>query len=384
MPSVRAPIAVPTIEPVPPESEVPPITAVIAASNSLPWPRKESAEPRLSTWMVASSAPEADDRHEEDDLHPRHRHARGARRRRRAADGEDPVAELGLGQDDRAEHDQADPPEAADVEDLEEFAGEEILERIVADRGLDAADIGLLRDRAGEADRGAAQEEQAGEGDDEGRYARCARRAGRRRSHRRGRRRTPRASATHSGQCAWVVRERDDHAGEADHRPDREVELAGDEEKRHRRADDADLGGDVEIARDAAGGQEAAVPADEREEDPQDDQSDRGADLGPLDDAPRRATAGACANVAGLPWPFGGLPGQVARDRTTPIPRCCAMPGDSSYGLVYALADEIDDLVDVVLGDEEPAIVDDRAAGRRAARRSGCRRPGTRPAGSPG
>ena len=81
-------------------------------------------------------------------------------------------------------------------------------------------------------------------------------------------------------------RERDDHAGEADGRPDREVELAGDEEKRHRRADDADLGGDVEIARDAAGGEEAAVPADEREENPEDDQSDRGADFGPLDEAP--------------------------------------------------------------------------------------------------
>ena len=60
--------------------------------------------------------------------------------------------------------------------------------------------------------------------------------------------------------------------------------------------------------------------ADEREEDPEDDQADRGADLGPLDDAPRQRQRGACANVGGRRWSFGGLPGSVARDRRRPIP----------------------------------------------------------------
>ena len=41
-------------------------------------------------------------------------------------------------------------------------------------------------------------------------------------------------------------REPDDHAGEADDRADRQVELAADHQQRHRRRDDAELGGNLE------------------------------------------------------------------------------------------------------------------------------------------
>ena len=49
----------------------------------------------------------------------------------------------------------------------------------------------------------------------------------------------------------------DGDARRADHRADREVELAGDHQQRDRDADDADLGRDLEEARRALDGQEA-------------------------------------------------------------------------------------------------------------------------------
>ena len=58
-----------------------------------------------------------------------------------------------------------------------------------------------------------------------------------------------------------VTQDPDDDPGEADHRSDREVELAGDHQQRDGRADDPDLGRDVEVVERAGDRQERSAAA---------------------------------------------------------------------------------------------------------------------------
>ena len=87
-----------------------------------------------------------------------------------------------------------------------------------------------------------------------------------------------------------VVVARDDgdgHRAGRDHRADREIEMPGDHQQPDRERDDAELGGDVEPARGAAGRQEIGA-AEDREEDQDGDQADQRADLGPAHEAADR------------------------------------------------------------------------------------------------
>src|SRR5581483_6473157 len=298
------------------------------------------------------------DGHEEDDLDAGDGDAGGAGGRCRTAGGIDPVAEAGLGENDGGDDDQPDPPQEADIDAVLEGAREPELQRIVADRLLDAADIGLLRDCPREANGGAAQQEEAAQRDDERGQAEAddedadAEAVGEREGER-GKQRQPQRPA------GLGRAERDDHAAEADDRPDRQVELAGDEKQRDGRADDADLRRDVEVAGDAAAAQEAAVAADQREGHPQGEQADGGADFGTLDDAvgERDAADARFRDRDGhqsLPLRRSDWAG-----RAGPVigPRLLFDLGPGR--LVYAARDQLADLVDVVLGDEEPAVVDD-------------------------
>ena len=81
--------------------------------------------------------------------------------------------------------------------------------------------------------------------------------------HHRAPRRPARAPAT-DGQPQSDRRNRDHDAGEADHRPDRQVELAGDHQQRHRRREDAELRRDLEEIHDALGAEQPARPGDDQ------------------------------------------------------------------------------------------------------------------------
>ena len=58
----------------------------------------------------------------------------------------------------------------------------------------------------------------------------------------------------------------DDDAGKADHRADRQVELAGDHQQRHGGGEDAELGRHLEEVDDALGAEQAAVAGGDGEE----------------------------------------------------------------------------------------------------------------------
>lgn len=55
---------------------------------------------------------------------------------------------------------------------------------------------------------------------------------------------------------------------------DGQIELAGNEQQRHRDGDDSDLGGDFEVVDRAASSKEAGIPGSQREEDEDADRAD--------------------------------------------------------------------------------------------------------------
>ena len=83
------------------------------------------------------------------------------------------------------------------------------------------------------------------------------------RSRRRRTRRRRSSIASHTGQPQKHRGNGDQDAGKADHRADREIELAGDHQQRHRRGEDAELGRDLEEVDDALGAEQAAAAGDE-------------------------------------------------------------------------------------------------------------------------
>ena len=80
-------------------------------------------------------------------------------------------------------------------------------------------------------------------------------------------------------------RDGDEDAGEADHRADREVELAGDHQQRHGRREDAELGRDFEEIDDALGAEEAAAAGDDGEESEDQDRAGDRAEFRPAEQA---------------------------------------------------------------------------------------------------
>ena len=93
----------------------------------------------------------------------------------------------------------------------------------------------------------------------------------------RPRRRRPARMQSQSGHAPLGGGDRDDDAGEADHRADREVELAADHQERRRDGDDAELGRDVEEGDDAERREHAAAGGDDAEEDEDEDRAGDGA-----------------------------------------------------------------------------------------------------------
>jgi hypothetical protein len=85
-------------------------------------------------------------------------------------------------------------------------------------------------------------------------------------------------------------RDRDDHPGGADHRADRQVELAADHQHAGGHGDDPELRRDLEEVDDAERGEHAAAAGGEPEEDEHQDGPGDGAELGPGHDLaqPRR------------------------------------------------------------------------------------------------
>ena len=83
------------------------------ASNSFCSPRSAAAEPMSHTCSTANRHAAERGQHEQRDLHAPHRHADVLRRVRVAADRENPVAEAGLREDERADRGEREPPEHA-------------------------------------------------------------------------------------------------------------------------------------------------------------------------------------------------------------------------------------------------------------------------------
>ena len=154
--------------------------------------------------------------------------------------------------------------------------GEDRRQRVAIGRRAEAADLGPPGDRAGHADRHAAQDEERAERDDErGQLGADDDVAVDESDEERE------GEGRHDGQpdrpAELADADRHDHAGRADHRADREVELAGDHQEGHGRADDADLRRDLEIGGGAVEGEEAAVAGQDGEDDPDEDRSGHGA-----------------------------------------------------------------------------------------------------------
>ena len=159
-----------------------------------------------------------------------------------------------------------------------DLAGEQRRQPVLLRQFLEARDLGAAGDPAGEADGRAAQDEQAGQRHDERRQAGpdhdravdVADQAGD--GEREQDAQPQRPAPLHRGN-------RDDHPGGADHRADRQVELAADHQHRGGDRDDAELRRDLEEVDDAGRREQAAVAGDRREEEEHQNGPGDGAEL---------------------------------------------------------------------------------------------------------
>ena len=94
-----------------------------------------------------------------------------------------------------------------------------------------------------------------------------------------GRSRRPAGSDAQTGRPYWVDGNGDDHAGEADHRAERQVELAGDHQQAGADGDDAELGRHLHPVDDSLGREHTGVGRDESEKDEDQNGSGQGAEL---------------------------------------------------------------------------------------------------------
>ena len=107
---------------------------------------------------------------------------------------------------------------------------------------------------------------------------------------------------SHKGQPQTHRRDREHHAGGADHRADREVELAADHQERGRHGDDAELGRHLEEGDDAQGREHAGAAGGDGEEQEHQDGAGDGAQLGAGHQACGRAGSRPGARRAPAPW----------------------------------------------------------------------------------
>ena len=110
------------------------------------------------------------DQHEEPDLHPVHGHAHGAGAVALAADGEDPVADLGAQKHPGCERDEDQPVDDGDA-DLRpadhEIGGENRFERIEARHPADVLGRHIAGDQLGDGDVETLKHQEGAEGDEE-------------------------------------------------------------------------------------------------------------------------------------------------------------------------------------------------------------------------
>ena len=151
----------------------------------------------------------------------------------------------------RFEHlDDADVPEpgeeSVERDAMEQRIGEPVLLRDVADAGDDRA----VGEHDRQRQRQAAQDEQEGQRDDERRQPRAHHQIAVQRAeqHRAGEREHDREP---DRPVEIDRRHRDHHAGEADHRADRQVELAGDHQQAGADRDEPQIGRDLRPVHDA-------------------------------------------------------------------------------------------------------------------------------------
>src|SRR6476620_2922477 len=246
--------------------------------------------------------------HEQADLDGLDRDADGTGGVGVAADGVDPVADLGALEDERRQGDEEEPPEDGDLDgdtaDLE-ARGEDRVEGLVA---VHLVDVGR-RDRAGDELRDpevrALQHEERAQGDEEARYAgphhqvaveEADGEAEDEREH----------GADDEVDAELVAEHRVDEPRRGDDDAGGEVELAADHEHSHGDRDDADGGGLVEHGEERRGRPEGR--GDDEEEDEDDDRRDDGPDLGAGEQAVRPAERDPVRRLGWCRgWSLGGL-----------------------------------------------------------------------------